>query len=111
MERTPPYYEEVRSVNEEFRTSSARPGQFMKPKEGNLEIMNSGSERLSCDLSPGCQLLVGAVWSTHADHSKSDTWVEGKELATYAITELGFLRVSTHPKSNVFARRPEDAKF
>ena len=43
--------------------------------------------------------LLAAVWSTHADHSKMDAWVEGKELATCAITELGFLRVSTHPKA------------
>ena len=43
--------------------------------------------------------LLAAVWSTHADHPKMDAWVGSRELATCAITELGFLRVSTHPKA------------
>ncbi len=43
--------------------------------------------------------LVAAIWTSHAHHAKADAWVRDKELATCPITELGFLRVSTHPKA------------
>ena len=43
-------------------------------------------------------VLLAAIWTTHADHSKVDRWVEGKRLATCPITELGFLRISTNSK-------------
>ena len=43
-------------------------------------------------------LLIAAIWSTHTNHQKADTWTQGKELATCPISELGFLRISTHPK-------------
>jgi predicted nucleic acid-binding protein len=43
-------------------------------------------------------LLIAAIWSTHTNHQKADAWTQGKELATCPISELGFLRISTHPK-------------
>jgi toxin-antitoxin system PIN domain toxin len=43
-------------------------------------------------------LLIAAIWSAHTNHQKADAWTKGKELATCAITELGFLRISTHPR-------------
>lgn len=43
-------------------------------------------------------LLIAAVWTTHADHTKADAWITGKQLALCPITELGFLRISTHPR-------------
>ena len=43
-------------------------------------------------------LLIAAIWSTHANHPKADIWTKDKELATCPITELGFLRISTHPR-------------
>ena len=44
-------------------------------------------------------LLIAAIWSTHIDHPKADAWITGKALATCPISELGFLRISTHPKA------------
>jgi predicted nucleic acid-binding protein len=43
-------------------------------------------------------VLVAAIWSTHTNHTKADSWVKGKALVTCPISELGFLRISTHPK-------------
>ncbi len=44
-------------------------------------------------------VLIAAVWVTHSEHVRADTWVQKKQLATCPITELGFLRISTHPKA------------
>ena len=43
-------------------------------------------------------VLIAAIWSTHANHAKADAWVSGKEMTICPISELGFLRISTHPK-------------
>ncbi len=43
--------------------------------------------------------LIAAIWSNHPDHSKTDSWLEGKNLATCPLSELGFLRISTNPKA------------
>lgn len=44
-------------------------------------------------------VLLAAIWVSHSDHLKADAWVQKKELATCPVTELGFLRISTHPKA------------
>jgi toxin-antitoxin system PIN domain toxin len=44
-------------------------------------------------------VLLAAIWVTHTEHARADGWVQNKELATCPITELGFLRISTHPKA------------
>ncbi len=43
--------------------------------------------------------LIAAIWQDHPDHAKVDLWIPGKSLATCPISELGFLRISTHPKA------------
>jgi toxin-antitoxin system PIN domain toxin len=43
-------------------------------------------------------VLIAAIWSTHVNHQKADLWVSDKQLAVCPISELGFLRISTHPK-------------
>ena len=43
--------------------------------------------------------LIAAIWKNHPDHAITDAWLTGKELATCPISELGFLRISTHPKA------------
>jgi predicted nucleic acid-binding protein len=43
--------------------------------------------------------LVAAVWTDHASHSLADCWVQGKLIVTCPLSELGFLRISTHPKA------------
>ena len=42
--------------------------------------------------------LLAAIWRTHSLHIKADAWVVGKEVAICPLSELGFLRISTHPK-------------
>jgi toxin-antitoxin system PIN domain toxin len=44
-------------------------------------------------------VLIAAIWTTHADHAKADAWIHHKELATCPFSEAGFLRISTHPKA------------
>lgn len=44
-------------------------------------------------------VLVAAIWVNHPDHSTADAWLQAKELATCPLSELGFLRVSTHPRA------------
>jgi len=44
-------------------------------------------------------VLIAAIWSTHESHIHANEWLQGRELATCAITELGFLRISTHPRA------------
>jgi predicted nucleic acid-binding protein len=44
-------------------------------------------------------MLLAAIWTTHESHKKAIAWIEGKSLASCAITEIGFLRTSTHPKA------------
>jgi toxin-antitoxin system PIN domain toxin len=43
--------------------------------------------------------LIAAVWTDHAHHSVVDAWVRNKPLFTCPLTELGFLRISTHPRA------------
>ena len=43
-------------------------------------------------------LLIAAICSTHTNHQKADAWTKDKELVTCPISELGFLRISTHPR-------------
>src|SRR5687768_9280223 len=44
-------------------------------------------------------MLLAAIWTTHESHKKAVGWIEGKKLASCAISEIGFLRISTHPKA------------
>ena len=43
-------------------------------------------------------VLIAAIWKSHAAHSKADAWLKGRSLATCPFSELGFLRISTHSK-------------
>ena len=43
-------------------------------------------------------LLIAAIWRDHSSHPKADRWTRGRQMAVCPITELGFLRISTHPK-------------
>jgi toxin-antitoxin system PIN domain toxin len=43
--------------------------------------------------------LIAAIWTNHPDHAKANAWLQGKELATCPLSELGFLRISTNPKA------------
>jgi predicted nucleic acid-binding protein len=43
-------------------------------------------------------VLIAAIWTTHSQHRKTDAWLRGKQLALCPISELGFLRISSHPR-------------
>ena len=43
-------------------------------------------------------VLLAAIWQSHSLHAKTDAWIVAKELAICPLSELGFLRISTHPK-------------
>jgi predicted nucleic acid-binding protein len=44
-------------------------------------------------------VLLAAIWQRHPDFAKADAWLAGRQVATCALSELGFLRVSTHQKA------------
>jgi toxin-antitoxin system PIN domain toxin len=44
-------------------------------------------------------VLLAAVWENHPHHGKAIAWLADKELSLCPISELGFLRVSSHPKA------------
>ena len=50
-------------------------------------------------------LLLALAWSNHADHAKARAWWLGLKkddaIATCALTELGFVRVSLHTAAAV----------
>jgi uncharacterized protein len=52
--------------------------------------------------------LIAAIWTDHVHHAITDAWINGKSLVTCPLSELGFLRISTHPKA--FAATMEDAR-
>lgn len=43
-------------------------------------------------------VLIAAIWTDHADHEKADAGIAGQKLASCPVSEMGFIRISTHPK-------------
>jgi len=43
--------------------------------------------------------LIACIWQDHASHALADRWISDKSVVTCALAELGFLRISTHPKA------------
>jgi toxin-antitoxin system PIN domain toxin len=43
--------------------------------------------------------LLAAIIRSHPDHARADAWVQSRKLAVCPLSELGFLRISTHPKA------------
>lgn len=44
-------------------------------------------------------VLLAAIWAIHVDNGKTLAWSEERPIALCPIAELGFLRISTNPKS------------
>src|SRR5438309_3647882 len=42
--------------------------------------------------------LIAAIWTTHIEHRRTDAWLKGKNVALCPVSELGFLRISSHPR-------------
>ena len=43
-------------------------------------------------------VLLAAIWQRHPDFAKADAWLPGRKVATCALSELGFLRISTNKR-------------
>src|SRR4051794_37993897 len=43
-------------------------------------------------------VLLAAIWSNHSRHAEAFPWLEGKIVVLCPLSELGFLRISTHRK-------------
>jgi len=44
-------------------------------------------------------VLVAAIWTQHAFHQRANNALFGKSLATCPVSEMGYLRISTHRKA------------
>jgi toxin-antitoxin system PIN domain toxin len=44
-------------------------------------------------------VLLAAIWDNHPQHAKAFAWLAGKSVLLCPLAELGFLRISSHPKA------------
>lgn len=42
--------------------------------------------------------LISLLHATHQQHATADNWAAGKDLVLCPTAELGFLRISSHPR-------------
>ena len=40
-------------------------------------------------------MLIAAIWRDHQDQRRVEAWLQGRQMATCPISELGFLRISS----------------
>ena len=45
-------------------------------------------------------VLLAAIWEEHPLHIRAFKWLNGKSIALCPLVELGFIRISTHPKAS-----------
>ena len=43
-------------------------------------------------------MLLAAIWGDHVHNATAKAWLADKSIVVCPIAELGFLRVSTHPR-------------
>jgi predicted nucleic acid-binding protein len=48
-------------------------------------------------------ILLAAIWDNHPLHERAFAGIKGKNIAVCPLTELGFIRISTHPKATINA--------
>lgn len=48
-------------------------------------------------------VLLAAIWDNHPLHERAFAGIKGKTIAVCPLTELGFIRISTHPKATINA--------
>jgi predicted nucleic acid-binding protein len=44
-------------------------------------------------------ILLSGLWNTHSKHASVRAWLQNKEVVLCPLCELGFLRISSHPKA------------
>ena len=45
-------------------------------------------------------VLLAAIWEEHPLHTRAFKWLNGKSVVLCPLAELGFIRISTHPKAS-----------
>src|ERR1039458_9333871 len=45
-------------------------------------------------------VLLAAIWEEHPLHTRAFKWLNAKSIALCPLAELGFIRISTHPKAS-----------
>ncbi|MGC3991782.1 MAG: PIN domain-containing protein [Chthoniobacteraceae bacterium] len=48
-------------------------------------------------------VLLAAIWDSHPMHERAFSGISGKRIAICPLVELGFIRISTHPKATINA--------
>jgi predicted nucleic acid-binding protein len=48
-------------------------------------------------------ILLAAIWDNHPLHERAFAGIKGKSIAVCPLAELGFIRISTHPKATINA--------
>lgn len=48
-------------------------------------------------------VLLAAIWDGHPLHVRAFDGIKGKAIAVCPLAELGFIRISTHPKATINA--------
>jgi predicted nucleic acid-binding protein len=48
-------------------------------------------------------VLLAAIWDTHPLHERAFEGIKGRRVAVCPLVELGFIRISTHPKATINA--------
>lgn len=48
-------------------------------------------------------ILLAAIWDNHPLHQRAFEGIRQKTIAVCLLTELGFIRISTHPKATINA--------
>lgn len=44
-------------------------------------------------------VLLAAIWANHPQYAAAEAWLKDKSVVVCPISELGFLRISTHKKA------------
>ncbi len=44
-------------------------------------------------------VLLAGIVETHAHHQEAAAWLEGKSIVLCPLSELGFLRICSHPRA------------
>ncbi len=52
-------------------------------------------------------VLLAAIWESHPLHERAFAGIRNKRIAVCPLSELGFIRISTHPKASINVPMPK----
>jgi predicted nucleic acid-binding protein len=44
-------------------------------------------------------ILLAAIWTGHVKHVQAKSWLKGKDIVLCPMSELGFIRISSHKRA------------